>query len=125
MADLELLNIERLLHPIEVQSKRSIKAPCDSPDSYRGLVSDIRSTTRSIEPNHERSAYLQSKHLELLAASRDLVPALESPDTPLWRVIFAVRDTLTKRCIGRFYCDSATCFLGAIASSSCGAANRL
>lgn len=125
MTDPELLNIERLLHPIEVQSNGGIKAPCDSHDSYRGLVSDIRSITRSIESSPDRSTYLERKHLELLAASRDLVLALESPDTALWSVYFAVRDTLTKRCIAFCYWDSATCFLGAITSSSCGAANRL
>ena len=57
---------------------------------YENLVSELRSATRSIDLSPGETNYLPKERMELLTAARALVSALESPDTPLWRVLFAV-----------------------------------
>ena len=65
--------------PIEInQNKRRLE------------VAYIEDLVRSVTTDRSRTNYLATEDVNLLLAARSLVSALESPDTALWRVVFAV-----------------------------------
>jgi type II secretory pathway pseudopilin PulG len=60
------------------------------------LTKDIQLTTNWLDTNNEQWYPSSESRKELLRAAKELVRALEPPDTALWRIILSVRKTGSK-----------------------------
>jgi hypothetical protein len=68
----------------------------DQATSHLELIANIRAATEWLQSNNEEWSPSLTGRKELLISARELVSALEPPDTSLWRVVLAVSSSMNE-----------------------------